>query len=162
MALQLGRGGRNRVLNALAGKSLAATPLYLGLYFATNSSGTAISIGPSSTLTGLAAWEILPTSGGGNLYARQQVDLKLGSPTATDPYSEIVSTSVIDFAIATALSQTASVSKPINYCVISVRTGNTTEPLDIVAYGPLQDAITAFSAGDTIRLAAGELKLRQA
>jgi hypothetical protein len=162
MALQTGLGGRNRILNALAGKAVGATPLYLSLYFATNASSTAIALGPSSTLSSLSSWEILPTTGGGNVYTRQQIDLKLGTATVSDPYNEITNGGVIDFTIATVLAQTASVSKPINQAVISVRTGNTTEPLDIIAYGALLDPVTAFTAGDTIRIAAGELKLRQA
>lgn len=159
MALQLGYGGRTRAIDALAGRAVASTPLFLSLYFATNASNVAIAMGATSTLTSLAPWEILPVSGGGDIYVRQPVQVGAVTPSAL--YHEAITLANVDFVISTTLSQTPGASKPINHAVISTRqTVNTTEPSDIIAFGPLLDPITSFNSGDTIRFLPGELKIR--
>lgn len=171
MALEIGYGGRTRVLDALAGRATTATSMYLSLYFAKDSGGTAISMGPTSTLTSLAPWEILPVSGGGNLYTRQLITgaSGMGAVVPSTLYHEVVNGGEINFGpttgLATALAQTVSVSNPVNHAVISLRSNtNSTEPADIIAFGQLLSPISVFNGGptgDTIRFLPGELKIRQ-
>lgn len=159
MPLLLHEGGRVRAANAISGgTTVSATPLYLALFTAKNGSSTAFpAITDATTLTTLASWEVnVPGSGS---YSRQRVDNIL-SVVSTSPsgYASITNSSAINFTgITLSRSIPGADTNSIAYGVITTQATSqaSTDPLDIIAVGSLQSAITTFNNGDTVSFSSG-------